>query len=421
MLDAHATPATQAVQAAQPAHASLPAPTGLPDAELIVRGAYLAKLGDCIACHSTPAGKAYAGGLPMKTPVGTIYSTNISPDQLTGIGGWSEQDFERALRRGVARDGHNLYPAMPYPSYAKVSDADVRALYAYFMRGVPAVRQPNRESAIGFPLNQRWPLKVWNMLFLDRTPYQAKPAKDAEWNRGAYLAQGLGHCGSCHTPRGVGFQEQALDEGGSAFLAGAALDGWYASSLVGDPRAGLGRWSEAELQAFLRTGANPHASAYGSMTDVINNSTQFFSERDLAAVAHYLKSIAGAVSVTQRKNVVASDKGAGDGAKVYRVYCMQCHGADGRGHAPLLAPLAGNPTVIDTHASSLINVTLNGTRDIVIGGIPQPYPMPAFGKLLNDQQVADAVSYIRTGWNNGAPPVTAQQVAKVRKETPATR
>lgn len=410
-----------AAPAAQAAPSAASPSAGTADAALIARGAYLAKVGDCIACHTAPAGKPYAGGLPMKTPVGTIYSTNISPDPLTGIGAWSAQEFEQALRRGVSRDGHNLYPAMPYPSYAKVSDADVAALYAYFMRGVPAVRQENRASAIGFPLNQRWPLKFWNMVFLDRTPYQPKPGRDAEWNRGAYLAQGLGHCGSCHTPRGVGFQEKALDEGGSAFLSGAELDGWYASNLGGDQRVGLGRWSEAEVQAFLRSGANPHASAYGSMTDVINNSTQFFSDRDLAAVAHYLKAIGGAVPAAQQKNAAASGTGTGEreGAKVYRVYCMQCHGADGRGHAPLLAPLAGNPTVTDAHASSLINVTLNGTRDIVIGGIPSPYPMPAFGRLLNDQQVADAVSYLRASWNNGAAAVTPQQVAKARKQTAA--
>jgi len=394
-------------------------PNAVPSAALIERGAYLAKVGDCIACHTAPSGKAFAGGLPMKTPVGTIYSTNISPDALTGIGSWTEQQFEHALRHGVAKDGHNLYPAMPYPSYAKVSDADVTALYTYFMRAVPPVRQVNREAAIRFPLNMRWPLKLWNMVFLDGTPYQDKPGRSAEWNRGAYLAQGLGHCGSCHTPRGVGFQEKALDENGAAFLAGAELDGWYASNLRGDPGHGLGRWSAPELTAFLRTGTNGHASAYGSMTEVVNNSTQYFSERDLSAVAVYLKSFGAAARVAtvtySQSAVVASTSGA----RVYQVYCMQCHGVDGRGYAPLLAPLAGNPTVIDSHASSLINVTLNGTRDLVIGGVPQPYPMPAFGKLLNDQQVADALSFIRSNWGNGAPAVAQQQVAKIRKETQA--
>src|SRR5476651_995818 len=204
-----------------------------PDGTLIARGAYLAKVGDCVACHSAPKGKPFAGGLPMDTPMGRIYTTNISPDPDTGIGKWTEEDFERALRQGVSKDGHNLYPAMPYPSYTKVSDADVTALYAYFMRAVPPVRQVNREAAIRFPLNMRWPLKLWNMVFLDSTPYQDKPGRSAEWNRGAYLAQGLGHCGSCHTPRGVGFQEKALDENGAAFLAGAELDGWYASNLRG--------------------------------------------------------------------------------------------------------------------------------------------------------------------------------------------
>ncbi|WP_109476277.1 cytochrome c [Paraburkholderia sp. C35] len=397
------------------------------DDALVKRGEYLAKAGDCIACHSAPHGKPFAGGLQMLTPMGAIYSTNITPDPDTGIGHYSEEEFGRALRDGVAKDGHNLYPAMPYPSYAKVSNDDVHALYTYFMNGVAPIRQPNREPDIKWPLNMRWPLKFWNMVFLDKGVYQDKPGKDVAWNRGAYLIQGLGHCGSCHTPRGIAFQEKALDESGSAYLSGGPVDNWFASNLTGAHNAGLGRWSSADIAQFLKTGANQHASAFGSMTSVINNSMQAMSDSDLAAIAGYLKSLpavndsgATAYAYDAKATKVSLNRPANDaGGRVYTAFCMHCHGVDGRGFAPLLAPLAGNPNVLETKTLSLINVTLNGTEDLVIGGIPAPYPMPKYAPVLNDQQIADVLTFIRAGWNNGAPAVTASEVAKLRKATHA--
>jgi mono/diheme cytochrome c family protein len=399
------------------------------DDALVKRGEYLAKAGDCVACHSAPHGKPFAGGLKMMTPMGAIYSTNITPDAGTGIGGYSEDDFKRAMRQGVAKDGHNLYPAMPYPSYAKVTDGDVHALYAYFMHGVAPIRQANREPDIKWPLNMRWPLKFWNIVFLDRGVYQDKPGKDAAWNRGAYLIQALGHCGSCHTPRGVGFQEKALDENGSLYLTGGPVDNWFASNLTGDHNAGLGRWSEADVAQFLKTGANQHASAFGSMASVINNSTQAMNDADIAAMSTYLKSLPAAggaggraYSYDPKVTKASLARPANDaGARVYTAYCMHCHGVDGRGFAPMLAPLAGNPNVLEKDASSLINVTLNGTEDLVIGGIPAPYPMPKYAPVLNDQQIADVLTLVRAGWNNGAPAVGAADVAKMRKTTQATR
>jgi len=395
----------------------------------VARGAYLAKAGDCVACHSAPKGKPFAGGLPMTTPMGKIYTTNITPDPETGIGGWTEEDFDRALRRGVSKDGHNLYPAMPYPSYVKVRDDDVAALYAYFMKGVAPVHQANRPSDIPFPLNMRWPLTFWNMVFLDKTVYRDKDGKDVAWNRGAYLVQGLGHCGSCHTPRGVAFQEKALDESGSAYLTGAALDGWFAANLTGEQNVGLGRWSDAELTSFLKTGANAHASAFGSMTDVINHSTQGMNDQDVAAMTAYLKSLpaaggtnAPAYAYDPKASVALLAHPATDaGARVYTAYCMHCHGVDGRAFAPLLAPLAGNPNVLEKDPSSLINVTLNGTHDLVIQGIPAAYPMPKYEQVLNDQQIADVLTFIRAGWNNGAPAVAPAEVAKMRKSTQASQ
>ncbi|WP_144147227.1 cytochrome c [Paraburkholderia sp. BCC1884] len=399
------------------------------DTDLIKRGEYLAKAGDCAACHTVAPGKPFTGGLKMITPMGAIYSTNITPDPDVGIGRYSEEDFRRAMREGVARDGRNLYPAMPYPSYAKVNDDDMRALYAYFMKGVASVKQPNRESDIKWPLNMRWPLKFWNMVFLDKGAYQNKPEHDVAWNRGAYLIQGLGHCGSCHTPRGVAFQEKALDESGRAYLSGGPVDNWFASNLTGDHNAGLGRWSDADIGQFLKTGANQHASAFGSMTSVINNSTQSMTDADVGAIARYLKSLpaqggAGgpAYSYDPKATRVSLARPANNaGSRVYTTYCMHCHGVDGRGFAPMLAPLADNPNVLEKTPLSLINVTLNGTEDIVLGGVPAPYPMPKYAPVLNDQQIADVLTFIRAGWNNGAPAVDAAEVAKLRKATHAAR
>ncbi|WP_227244794.1 cytochrome c [Paraburkholderia caribensis] len=404
---------------------ALPTLAQAADDALVARGEYLAKAGDCIACHSTPHGKPFTGGLKMMTPMGAIYSTNITPDPQTGIGQYSEDDFKRAMREGVAKDGHNLYPAMPYPSYAKVNDDDMHALYTYFMHGVAPVKQANREPDIQWPLNMRWPLKFWNMVFLEKGVYQDKTGKDVAWNRGAYLIQGLGHCGSCHTPRGIAFQEKALDESGALYLSGSPIDNWFASNLTGEHNVGLGRWSEADVAQFLKTGANQHASAFGSMTDVINNSTQALTDVDVAAMSRYLKSLpaaggsgGAAYAYDAKATKVSLTRPANDaGARVYTAFCMHCHGVDGRGFAPMLAPLAGNPNVLEKNAASLINVTLNGTGDLVIGGVPAAYPMPKYGPVLNDQQIADVLTFIRAGWNNGAPAVGAGDVAKVRKAT----
>lgn len=384
------------------------ASAGTAPATLIERGAYLARLGDCVACHSAPKGKAFAGGLPMPTPVGTIYSTNISPDRGTGIGGWTAGEFEQALRHGIAKDGHRLYPAMPYPSYAKLRDDDVAALYAYFMQRVAPVAQANRAADIRFPLNLRWPLALWNLAFVDQGVFRDQPGKSAEWNRGAYLTQGLGHCGSCHTPRGVGFQEKALDERSAAFLSGAELDGWFASSLTAEARSGLGGWTSAELQTFLRTGTNRHATAFGPMTDVVNNSTQYLNDADVRAMATYLGALPAQPAPAISRQTAATSRA---GVVLYGQYCVHCHSAIGTG----LAPLAGNPNLLAVSTTSLINVTLNGTAALVIKGIPAPYPMPAFGALLNDRELAAVLTYARAAWGNHAGAVTPDEVAKMRQ------
>ena len=395
----------------------------------LARGEYLARAGDCVVCHTGPNERPFSGGLKMGTPLGTITTTNITPDRETGIGLYSFADFERAMRHGVARDGHQLYPAMPYPSYAKVSEDDLRALYAFFMESVPAVHRDNEPSAIPSPYNIRWPLAIWNLLFTDSVGYKPDPTRDAQWNRGAYLVEGLGHCGSCHTQRGTFFQEKGLSAPSQDYLAGGNLDFWSAVNLRSDSLSGLGRWSEGDIAAFLKDGHNAHSTAFGTMIDVVNNSTQYLSNEDLAAVAHYLQSLsavrdpAGASYGYDPKSTEALRNGVFDapGARIYFQQCSGCHLVDGKGHSPFLPPLAGNPATLDSDPASIINVTLNGSAKIVVQGMPDAYRMPQFRAMLNDQQIADVVGFIRQSWGNHAPPVTTDQVAQIRKSSdPAT-
>ncbi len=382
--------------------------------ELIAKGEYLARAGDCVVCHTGPGERPFAGGLRMATPLGNIYTTNITPDKDSGIGNDSFEDFERAMRRGIAQDGHRLYPAMPYPSYAKVSDDDLRALYAFFMESVPPASRKNAPSEIPRPLNIRWPLAIWDKIFTDKIGYDPDPSHDEAWNRGAYLVQGLGHCGSCHTPRGIFFQEKALSEKQPIYLSGGNLDNWFASSLREESEAGLATWSESDISQFLKTGHNTHGTAFGTMIDAINNSTQYLTDADLASIAVYLKSLPG--NQASQAPPISADEADG---KLYVQQCAACHVAEGKGHAPYIAPLAGNPPVMDADPASLINITLNGSSRVVVDGMPDAYRMPQFRVLLNDDEIAAIVTYIRTRWGNNAGPVTADQVAKIRKSTDA--
>jgi len=390
------------------------------------RGEYLARAGDCVACHSVPGGKAFAGGLKMGSPLGNIYSTNITPDPETGIGAYSLEDFDRAVRKGITKDGHWLYPAMPYPSYAKLSDADVTALYNFFMKQVPPVHQENLKNEIPPLLSFRWPLAIWNLVFTTSGSYVAKSGHDADWNRGAYLVQGLGHCGACHTPRGLAWQEKALDETSPNYLSGALLDAWYAPDLRGDVRTGLDTWSKADLADFLKHGHNRGETAFGSMIDVVNNSTPYLSDSDINAIAVYLKSL----PATFAQQPVAYDDAttaalrsghsSQPGATIYTGSCADCHGYDAKGFGPYMPALAGNPIVLDNDPSSLINLVLNGSTPLVVKGTPDPYRMPQFRLQHSDQEIAEVVTFIRNAWGNQAPAVTAVEVANLRKTTDPT-
>ena len=326
------------------------------DAQLIKQGEYLSRAGDCIACHTATNGKPFAGGLGIESPLGTIYSTNITPDKDTGIGNYTYEDFDRAVRHGVAKDGHSLYPAMPYTAYAKVTPDDVKALYAYFMHGVEPVKQANKDTDITWPLSMRWPLGVWRWMFapdvVTAPAANAAAVADADKQallRGQYLVEGLGHCSTCHTPRGVALQEKALsDADGSAFLSGGVVEGWLAKNLRGDMTDGLGSWSKEDIAAFLKSGRNGHSAAFGGMAQVVQDSTQHLTDADLNAIAVYLKSLPpvnkDATKPLAYNETVAqalrtgTDKG--DGAMAFLNNCAACHRSTGKGYTETFPQLA---------------------------------------------------------------------------------
>ena len=399
------------------------------ETDLIKQGEYLARAGDCVACHTAKGGKPFAGGLPMETPIGVIYSTNITPDK-TGLGDYSFEDFDKAVRHGVAKSGSTLYPAMPYPSYARVSDSDMQALYAYFMKGVEPVAQENKESDIPWPLSMRWPLAAWRWMFapaVAQAPSAA--AADPVISRGAYLVEGLGHCGACHTPRALTMQEKSLSASdGNAFLSGSApLEGWIAKSLRGDHKDGLGSWSEEQLVQFLETGRSDRSAVFGGMSDVVVHSMQYMSQDDLTAIARYLKSLPAVDPKDQPHQYdkqVADALWKGDdskpGASVYIDNCAACHRTDGHGYTRVFPALAGNPVLQTADATSLINIVLNGGTLPATHTAPSTFTMPAFAWRLSDQEVADVVSFVRGSWGNKGAPVKASDVADLRKNNMRT-
>ncbi|MBN3854202.1 c-type cytochrome [Paraburkholderia sp. Ac-20340] len=405
--------------------ANAPAASTQADAALVAHGEYLARAGDCIACHTAKGGKPFAGGLKFDTPIGAIYSTNITPDANTGIGKWSYADFAKAVREGVRPTGDTLYPAMPYPSYARLSDDDMKALYAYFTQGVAPVAAQNRAVDIPWPMSMRWPLGIWRTMFAPKVQaFDGSHYNDAIVSRGAYLVQGLGHCGACHTPRAATMQERALtDLEGDDFLAGGGpIDGWVPSNLRGNPRTGIGTWSEDDIVQFLKTGRNLHTAAFGGMTDVVQHSMQYMTDADLLAMARYLKTLP---SSDAKETPYAYDAAAGQalqsgdasarGAAVYRDNCMACHRSNGRGYTRVFPELGGNPVVQGTDATSLIHVLLTGAALEGTKAAPSTFTMPPFGWRLSDQEVADVATFVRTSWGNTGAPVSAGDVAKVRK------
>jgi mono/diheme cytochrome c family protein len=396
------------------------------------RGRYLARVADCVSCHSAPGKPAFGGGLPMKTPFGTIVSTNISPDPQAGIGTYTEADFARALREGVAKDGHRLYPAMPYPSFARVNDEDMHALFTFFRNGVQPVAQQPPLTNLPWPFSMRSLMIGWNWLYLDKGAYQPDSARSAEWNRGAYLVQGLGHCGDCHTPRSVlGGVKAASDRKGELYLSGAIIDGWYAQPLRHTDRPTMAQWSSEDIVQYLQTGRTGQTAAFGAMVAVVQNSTQHMSTQDLQAIAVYLQSLAaksgGPAVPTQAALVAAAPQHptaqalrngtveANSGAMVYLNNCNACHRSDGTGANKTFPALAGNSVVNAKDPTSLIRLVLAGSAMPSTTQAPSPIAMPDFGWRLNDADVASVLSFARSSWGNQGDAVTAGQVAKVRE------
>ena len=393
------------------------------EADIIQRGAYLARVGDCVACHTAPGGKPFAGGLALQSPIGTIYSTNITPDKKTGIGTYTLEDFDKAVRRGISKEGHTLYPAMPYTSYAYVKPDDVKAIYTYFMRSVAPVEQQNKASDIPWPMSMRWPLAAWRKMFApEAVPNDPTPLDMSTVARGRYLVTGLGHCSTCHTPRGVALNEKATTDAGAEFLSGAELEGWLARNLRGDHRDGLGSWTDAEIVALLKTGRNTHGATFGSMGDVVTHSSQHMTDGDLQAIAVYLKTLpakrkkdAPLAYEASAAKALFNGTDRSIGAMTFINNCAACHRTDGKGYSEVFPPLALNPTVNADDPTSVIHIILKGARMPYTKTAPTEFTMPGFADRLSDSEVAAVATMVRQSWGNRAPAVTASDVAKVRK------
>ena len=379
------------------------------DFKQIERGHYLTITGDCAACHTLPGSDyPFAGGRAIETPFGQLLSPNITPDPETGIGAWTDDEFIDALTKGTGRDGTRLYPAMPYTYYTKLTRDDALAICAY-LNTVPAVRNPVNPNQLPFPFNIRASLIGWNTLFFTPGTFQPNPNKSAEWNRGAYLAEGLAHCGMCHTPKNFLGGDKT-----SEYLRGYRLQGWFAPDITDNSRQGLGDWSVDEIATYLKTGHNSTSAAAGLMSEMVTRSASLMTDGDLKAIATYLKDLPD-----QQENQTSSDKPDQTvmkiGAAIYADECAGCHAANGKGASGLFPSLNGSPAVQQTDPSTLLHVVLRGARSAATDRAPTGAAMPQFDWILNDGQVAAVLTYIRNAWGNVAPPVSAVEVRKTRQ------
>jgi cytochrome c553 len=377
------------------------------------RGAYLVAAGGCFACHTLPGGRPYAGGRPIPTPFGTLYSTNITPDARSGIGAWSADDFWRALHQGISRDGSYLYPAFPFTNYTRVARADADAMFAY-LRTLTPVAQPNRPPEMRFPYDRRALLAGWRALYFRAGEYRPDPKRSAAWNRGAYLVQGLGHCSACHSQRNAwGAVSEQREVGGGLI----PMLNWYAPSLTSNRETGLGDWRSEDVVELLRSGVCPRGAVFGPMAGVVRDSLQHLTAEDVAAIAEYLKS--------QRDEEKRAGGGDGfpapikaglmaAGGRIYRDRCAGCHGEEGRGNGRAYPPLADNESILMENPVNAIRMTLNGGFPPSTAGNPRPYGMPPFSHLLRDDEVAAVVTYIRGAWGNAASPVSSLAVTAAR-------
>jgi mono/diheme cytochrome c family protein len=401
-----------------------PDPTGAPPslagAELAARGEYLTRAADCAACHTAPGGKPFAGGLAFKLPmIGTIYSTNITPDRETGIGAWSDKEFLRTLHQGIGKGGKYLYPAFPYSSYALMSDNDVLAIKAYLASLEPVKYSPPPND-VSFPFNQRYLMLFWNTLFKPSHRFRPNADQSAEWNRGAYLVEALGHCGDCHTPRNLLF---AVDN--KRKFAGAIIQGWKAYNITPDPHWGIGTWSGEQLEGYFSIGhAEGKGSAGGPMSEVIDNSLRYLTESDIKAIATYLKSVpangdgsnvAAAPAPPAAREVAenpASPEESGLGMHIFEGACIGCHRFDGKGAVSNYASLVGGRTANDPAGTN--------ASQALIGGTHLPFAktagfMPHFGSGYSDYEIASVVNYLTGRFGDQASTLTASEIAKRRQ------
>jgi mono/diheme cytochrome c family protein len=380
-----------------------------PDAQAfdrIEKGRYLTTVADCFACHTVPnVGKPFAGGRGIETPFGVITASNITPDLDTGIGAWSDEQFDNAVRKGVRPDGSRLYPAMPYPAYTRMTRDDVLAIRAY-LATVEPVHQPVKSNTLPFPFNIREAMRVWDALYFTAGEFQPDRRQSPAWNRGAYLVQGPGHCTACHTPKTLLGGDKTGEN-----LRGFNLQGWFAPDITADNRQGLGQWSEADIIGYLRSGHNKFTAATGPMTEEIVNATSQYSDSDLSAMATYLKSRSGrqdAAPAQAESSVMTA------GQAIYRDQCSACHGLDGKGVAMLFPSLAQSSLAHASDPTSAIRLVLRGGRSVATKTEPTAPGMPSFDWQLNDDQVAAVLTYIRNAWQTAAAPVSGETVGKAR-------
>jgi mono/diheme cytochrome c family protein len=388
----------------------------------LARGKYLTKAADCVACHTDPAtGKEYAGGFAFRLPFGTIYSSNITPDHETGIGSYSDDEFVRAVREGIRRDGARLYPAFPYTSYTELSRADVLAIKAYLF-SLPPIKAPARANDLGFPFNQRWAMGFWNAAFFKDHRFESNPSKPAEWNSGAYLATALGHCGECHTPRNLGFGLSNSDA-----LAGQELQGWRAYNITSDPKHGVGTWSDADLHTYLSTGHAPgRASASGPMGEAVYHSLQYLKPEDVDALVAFLRDVpartgkhpididiqsASASGADQNGPGAGTPRAASLGGRLFAGACASCHQWNGQGRQDPYAALRGTRGVNDVSGANVVQVILQGVNYTV--GNERAF-MPRFGEGYTNTEVAALANYVIAQFGGKEGTVTPDAVARRR-------
>jgi mono/diheme cytochrome c family protein len=395
-------------------HAALPAATRtatkLQEPALVARGAYLATVGDCAACHTAQGGKPYAGGRALPTPFGDVPAPNLTPDGATGLGRWSFDAFWRALHEGIGRDGHALYPAFPYTSYTHVNRDDALALFA-FLKSLPPVHNASASPSLRFPYDLRASLATWRTLYFRPGAFVPDPKQSKEWNRGAYLVQGLAHCNECHIARdNLG----GLPKGETLTGGQIPAQNWYAPDLSTRAHGGLQGWTMEDIVALLKTGQSRRGAAFGPMADVVVQSTQHLHDDDLRAIAVYLQSLPPRpVPAAPGMQLDPTDLLA-RGVKLYAQRCASCHGQDGQGAAGVYPPLAGNPSVTEPTGINAIRIVLLGGFAPTTAAHPRPYSMPPFAQQLNDADVAAVVTYIRHAWSNNAGAVMERDVATYR-------